>query len=57
MLRVILFILFLLLVPKNLVCGYTDFYVEKWPCVIMEAAGYQYVMDAPGAQIRVVEID
>ncbi len=56
MLRIILFTLFLLLVPQNLVRGYTDFYVEKWPCVIMETGDYQYVMDAPGAQIRVVEI-
>jgi len=54
--RIILFTLFLLLLPNNLVCGYTDFYVEKWPCVIMEAGNFQYVMDEPGAHIRMAEI-
>ncbi|MCK4487561.1 MAG: hypothetical protein KAU38_12480, partial [Desulfobacterales bacterium] len=55
MLRIILFTLFLLSLPNNLACGYTDVYIEKWPCVIMSAGTCEYVMDEPGGQIRRVE--
>ena len=52
--RIVLFTLLLLLLPASLVCGDKDYYVEKWPCVIMETEGYRYVMDEPGAIIRTV---
>ena len=55
MIRIILFTLFLLSLPNNLACGYTDVYIEKWPCVIMDAGTWQYIMDEPGGQIRRVE--
>jgi len=55
MIRIILFTLFLLSLPNNLACGYTDVYIEKWPCVIMDAGPWQYIMDEPGGQIRRVE--
>ena len=57
MIRIILLTLFLLFVPNNLASLSSDFFIEKWPCVIMEAHNYQYIMDEPGGEIRKVEND
>jgi hypothetical protein len=52
---IVLFTLLLLSLPNNLACGHTDVFIEKWPCVIMEAGTCQYVMEKPGGQISRID--
>jgi len=52
---IVLFTLLVLLLPNNLACGQTDVFVEKWPCVIMEAGTSQYVMEEPGGKISRID--
>lgn len=44
-----------ILSPKSLEWAYRNYYVEKYPCVIMGIGDYQYVMDEPGGKVRKVE--
>ena len=52
---IVLFTLLLLSLPNNLACGHTNVFIEKWPCVIMEAGTSQYIMEEPGGQISRVD--
>ena len=48
-------LLVLILIPSNLNSAFVDFYVEKWPTKIMQAGSFEYWIDKPGGEIRLVE--